>query len=239
MSERRYDDDEMREIFARATELNPGPRSTSSELDGPATGMSLSELQSIGAEAGIDPALVARAAGSLDQVAVTADPPVRMMGVPVSAARVVDLPARLTDEDWDHLVVRLRDHFNARGTVTHEGTLKSWTNGNLQVLMEPTRTGYRLRMRTVSESIRGRLMGGSMMLMFMVVLLATVGLGGELSFAKLAALVGIMGGTGTVFVGSALLEARRWRELREEQFESIGEFAREIATARLAAPDDD
>lgn len=237
MSERRYDDDEVREIFDRASELAADTRAGDSEPGGQ-TGMSLAELQSIGAEAGIDPALVARAATSLDQTRLEADAPVRLLGVPVSAAHVVDLPGRLDDEDWDQLVVRLRDHFQARGTVLHEGTLRSWSNGNLQVLMEPTRTGYRLRMRTLSESIRGRLLGGTIMLLFLVVLVSTVGLIGDLTIAKLAALVGIMGGTGVTFTGSALLDSRRWTALREEQFREIGAYAQELAAARLAAGDD-
>lgn len=234
MSERRYDEHEVREIFARATEITPGSRATESGEEASSTGMTLSELESIGTEAGIDPALVARAAAALDEEGQVVDPDVRLLGVPVSASRVVELPARLTDEDWDHLVVRLRDHFQARGTVTHEGTLRSWTNGNLQVLMEPTRTGYRLRMRTLSESIRGRLLGGGMMLMFLVVLLATVGMGGEMTMRKLIAMIAVMGGTGVAFTGSALLDSRRWRALREGQFEEIGSYARELATARLA-----
>ena len=238
--ERRYDDDEIREIFDRATRVDE-PATPARAGDAPSTtGMTLAELQEIGREAGIAPDQVARAAAQLDRGAPVEVPPLRRFGVPLSVSRIVELPARLSEEDWDHLVVRLRDVFRARGQVSREGTLRSWSNGNLQVLMEPTRSGYRLRMRTLSADLRGRVAAGAA--------LGTMGAGiGALGlvFASGDAMVAVPGvafimGIGVFMFGSAALKAPRWRAERAAQFEEIGALAWELAEdRRLAAPRDD
>lgn len=234
---RRYDDDEVREIFERATDPDASVRSGGRGSALPeATGMTLAEIQEIGAEAGIDPALVARAAASLDGGAEVA-PVIRQLGVPVSVGRVVDLPARLSDRDWERLVVRMRDLFEARGTVTHEGTLRSWSNGNLQILMEPTREGYRLRMRSLSNSVRGRLTAGAILLATTVVLVALAFLGGGGVSEALTILL-LMGGGGSALFGTALLDSRRWIATRDAQFQELGALAWEMATEGTADGDD-
>src|SRR5258705_12577768 len=40
------------------------------------------------------------------------------------------------------------------GRTRSEGSLRQWTNGNLQVLLEPTETGHRLRFGTVHGGAR-------------------------------------------------------------------------------------
>ena len=238
--ERRYDDEEVREIFDRATRVDDVSPSAVRPADPlPSTGMTLHQLQEIGREAGIAPEQVERAAAQLDRTPPVEEAPIRRFGVPLSTSRVVDLPARLSDEDWDHLVVRMRDLFRARGTVSREGTLRSWSNGNLQVLMEPTRDGYRLRMRTFSQSLRGRVAGGMAMggmgLGLTVVGLANPGLG------NIGVGSAFLFGIGAVMFGGALFEAPRWRARRAAQFEELGELAWEIADERrrsdLAPPD--
>lgn len=195
--------------------------------------MTLSQIQEIGVEAGIDPQLVARAAAGLETSAADAVPTLRHFGIPISVGRVVDLPARLTDEQWDRLVVRLRDLFRARGTVTHEGSLRSWSNGNLQVLLEPTREGYRLRMRSLSNSIRGRLTAGGIMLLMTVVLAGLAILGGG-GVSEVLTILLLIGGGGSALFGSGLFDSRRWIVTRDEQFREIGAMAWEMASQGAA-----
>jgi hypothetical protein len=57
-------------------------------------------------------------------------------------------------------VVDLRETFDRRGTVRQEGSFRQWTNGALQVLLEPTPTGQRVRMSTVKVTARAWLTGG-------------------------------------------------------------------------------
>ena len=148
MPERRYSDEEVAEIFARATEAE---RSTPRRLRS-TEGMTMAQLQEIGREAGIAPELVARAAHSLDE---PAQPPVRkFLGFPVGVGRTVTLDRRLTDEEWERLVVDLRETFDARGVVRTDGAFRQWTNGNLQVLVEPDGAGQRIRLRTLRGGAR-------------------------------------------------------------------------------------
>ncbi len=234
--ERRYDDDEMAEIFNRATRVDAS-RSTHTTPSEVGEGMTLAELQEIGAEAGIDPALVAQAAASL-RVRAPDAAPVRRFGVPLSVHRSVDLPARLTDEEWDRLVVRLREVFQAKGVVRREGSLHSWANGNLQILMEPTADGYRLRMRTLSQQIQGRVTGGALMIVggvsitLFMTLFSMLGLAGGVSFRELLPLL-IATLAGTVLFRSGSVRSATWSERRASQFEEIGAMAVAMAAERL------
>src|SRR6185295_1421769 len=69
----------------------------------------------------------------------------------------------LTDDEWEQLVVELRDVFQARGRTRADGSFRQWTNGNLYVLLEPTPTGHRLRLGSLhggaAASIRLGLVG--------------------------------------------------------------------------------
>lgn len=231
--ERTYDDDEIRDIFDRATRLDDEDAGPATPASAATTGhgMNLAELQEIGLEAGIAPEAVARAAAQLDVVVPGAESPtVTQFGVPVSVGRIVDLPRRLTEVEWDTLVVHVRDLFHARGTVSREGSLRSWSNGNLQILMEPTREGYRLRMRSLSSDLRGRLMGGAFMGIGASLISAISMLAGATDFRSLIAGVGVMAGIGAVMFGSGVIGSRRWIGARSEQFRRIGAHAIELAS---------
>jgi hypothetical protein len=43
----------------------------------------------------------------------------------------VHLARKLTDEEWERFVAHVRETFDARGTMTSEGSLRQWSNGNL------------------------------------------------------------------------------------------------------------
>lgn len=156
----RYDDDEVRAIFERATKLEATSRLPAVARD-PALsgGLSLSEIQAIGAEAGIDPGRIAEAAGALTRFG-TSGAPKRQMGVATTAAHTVELPRSMTDLEWDHLVVRLRDAFGGPGTVQTEGSLRTWTHAYTQVLLEPTPAGARLRMTSLDWGAKQWVDGG-------------------------------------------------------------------------------
>jgi hypothetical protein len=77
------------------------------------------------------------------------------LGLPVGVERTVNLDRRLTDEEWERRVVELREVFQAGGTLSAQGSLRQWTNGNLHVVLEPTAEGSRLR-RARPRARRGR-----------------------------------------------------------------------------------
>ena len=83
--------------------------------------------------------------------------PTRQMtyvGLPIGVTRTIHLDRAVTDSEWERLVVALRETFQARGRIGQEGTLRHWSNGNLQALLEPTATGYQLRLSTIKRDAR-------------------------------------------------------------------------------------
>lgn len=121
-------------------------------------GMTLAQLQEIGREVGVAPDLVARAAMNVDRPAPVMER--RMLGFPIGVGRTVELGRRLSDDEWERLVVDLRETFDAKGKVSHDGTLRQWTNGTLQAYIEPGTVGQRLRMRTYNAAAQGIMLAG-------------------------------------------------------------------------------
>src|SRR5213594_5056788 len=149
MAERRYNDKEIAAIFRAAAE--EGPQSPQREVARD-EGLTLAELQAIGSEVGIPSDAVAQAARAVDVRLGAASR--TFLGLPIGVARTVNLNRRLTEEEWGRLVVQLREVFDARGSTRSDGDLRQWTNGNLQVLLEPTGTCHRLRFRTLHGAAR-------------------------------------------------------------------------------------
>src|SRR5216117_1440847 len=175
MTERRYNDKEIAAIFRAAAEAQQNPPHDVPRDEG----FTLTDLQAIGREVGIPSEAVARAAQALDvRLGATSR---TVLGLPIGVARTVDLNRRLTDEEWERLVVQLREVFNARGRTRADGSLRQWTNGNLQVLLEPTETGHRLRFRTVHGAARASIAAGFAVLGAAGVAAVASAVGGTLS----------------------------------------------------------
>jgi len=221
MPERRYDEDETRAIFDGASRA-PGLR----DSGGPPSadrGFTLAELQEIGAEAGLDPDRIAEAARALVARPAAPVPTRRLAGLPVEVARTVDLPGDFDEEDWNRLVVDLRETFAARGRIRVQGAFREWTNGNLQALVEPTDEGHRLRLRTVKGSAYRAVRVGAIGLFFSLVLLVAFLLEGRLGDAWLGpAFLGVFG-LGSV--GLSALQLPGWSRTRERQMEEVASRA--------------
>src|SRR5438132_6299967 len=196
MADRRYDDKEMAAIFRAATE---GSHSPQREVP-PEEGLTLTELQAIGREVGIAPAAVAQAAQALDirQGAASRT----FFGLPIGVARTVNLNRRLTDHEWEQLVVQLRDVFNARGSTRSDGSLRQWTNGNLQVLLEPTEAGHRLRFKTVHGAARAAIGAGLAALAVTATVAIASAIGGHLGDAVPGIVLLLATGAGMIVSGA-------------------------------------
>ena len=212
MNERRYTDDEVAAIFERAaTEQHTAPRQLA-----PAEGLTLAQLHDIGREVGISADEVTRAARSLE---LAGHPVSRsMMGLPLRVGHTVELPRRLTDGEWEQVVADLRDTFQASGSLRYDGSFREWSNGNLSVMLEPTPTGHRVRMRTASDLLR-QLLGAGLVL---------TGMGSLLSFLLMAqgkaeglALTGFLIATGIGTMGLGAVRLRGWASLRQRQMEAL------------------
>ena len=141
VDERRYTGDEIDEIFKTAASSSLPDRTTSS------SGLTLGELTAIGRDVGIPPEQIEAAARRLEQRSSLA-PRASILGLPLSVGRTVDLPRAPTDREWSILVGELRELFQAHGHENSTADTKSWHNGNLHAVIEPTEAGYRLRMGT-------------------------------------------------------------------------------------------
>jgi hypothetical protein len=218
--ERRYSDEEVREILTRATDVSDP---TSSRVSGPheSTGLTLTELKDVGREVGIEPTDIERAAASLERAGQRL-PRKHLLGMSVGVGRVVELPRGLTDREWEMLVSELRATFEAKGKVESHGDLRSWTNSRLHAHVEPTPEGYRLRLGTVKGN---------------AYVYEALGVGGVLIGLISLLSSGAAGGLGEPIMlagmGMAALIANRirlpiWAGRREEQMEHITRRALEL-----------
>jgi hypothetical protein len=213
MTDRRYNEDEAAEIFRKAAE-SPQTLPRAAARD---EGMTLAELQDIGREVGISPAAVESAARSL-----TIRPTARertIVGLPIGVERSIALDRRISDDEWERLVVRLREVFNARGTVSANGSFRQWTNGNLQALLEPTATGHRLRLVTTRGASRLSMGVGSALVGFSGVLAIAASMAGHLASSMPGVAIVALIGIGAFANGALRLPG--WARLRGRQMEAI------------------
>ncbi len=216
MTDRRFSDDEMQHIFAKAAELSTRalPERTPDE------GYTLDALVEIGRQVGLDASVITTAARSLDVISA---PPPRMLGVPVGVGRAVQLDRTLSAEEWQRLVVQLRERFGAIGVVSERAGLRQWSNGNLRVLVEPTERGDRIRMQTRNAAAQSYLALGT----GLAVTAATGALIGAVTGS--IAEPGVLGpfvGLGVMAVaslGAAALRLRGWAGQRARQMQAIAE----------------
>lgn len=215
MSERRYSDVEVAAIFEQASKIQS---SDASQLTS-AAGMTLAQLQDIGREVGIEPAVIAQAAQS-----VGASVPVRsrtFLGLPITVGRTVQLNRQLSDSEWERLVVDLRETFEARGVVWREGGLRSWTNGNLQILVEPTESGDRIRMRTAKGDVRAIVFAGTTMVIASGIAMAATVLSKGVGDPGALFALSTLGTAGIAMLAFATFRLPAWAKLRRQQMEDV------------------
>jgi hypothetical protein len=221
--ERTYRENEVAEIFEAAARSVSG----STSLSRP-EGFTLAELQSIGGEAGLSPERIAEAAAAVElrRGAVRGE----NLGMPVSVGRTVDLPRAPTDREWKMIVADLRETFGAPGRLGSREDVREWHNGNLHAYVEPTSTGYRLRLGTTKGNAvslnRMGAMGLIMALVWLVVFLVGYGpsnapiIGPLLMFAVSAAALGYNA-----------LRQPGWALEREAQMEQVAARTRSLLGA--------
>lgn len=224
--ERRYSDDEVAEILDRATAASDS--GTGRSLTAGGQGLSLGELEAIGAEVGIPADRIREAATSLEFPAGAPAAHRRFMGTTIGVGRTFQLPRELTEAEWNALVVDLRDTFEAKGAIQQDGAFRQWTNGNLQVLLEPMGDGARLRLKTLKGSAYSGLVGGgALMAMGTLATLFSTGAPDTAVFMTMAA-------AGVVLHLTSRLGLPGWAKTRQRQMEDIG--ARVIGRMSAAGP---
>jgi hypothetical protein len=228
MSDRRFTEEEVAEILKDAAEAQ---YSRDRLLPSPG-GLTLAELQSIGREVGISPEMIQRSA---ERFKPDQQPTRKLLGLPVGVAQTVEFDRRLTDKEWERIVADLRETFEASGVVRQQGSLRQWTNGNLQALLEPTATGQRLRMRTVKGNAPGLIGGGIALFTVGTALLGTA-LATSVTHdtGLMASILTTMTGGAGMFSASAM-RLPGWARRRQQQMDQIAE---RVALIARSLPDD-
>ena len=229
MTERRFSDAEVAQIFERATSGHAVQATRAAE------GMTLAELQSIGQEVGIPAEHITRAALSLRPS--EAKPTEHFLGMTTGVGHTVHLARKLTDEEWERFIAHARETFNAHGTMAIEGSLKRWSNGNLHVLLEPTDAGHRVRFKTVKGNAPGTVGAGLVLTAVGVIGEMTAVLTGVAHDVGLVASFGAVGAMGIAAIATTALRLPRWARTRKDQMEELG--ARVSAMALKPPPASD
>ena len=213
--ERRYREEEVKEIFELASSTHKAGRPAAFDE----SGLTLAELQEVGLEVGVEPSRIAHAASTLD-TRLNVLPRRTSLGMPISVGRIIDLPRAVTDREWDLLVAEFRETFGARGQITSHGGVREWSNGNLRAFLEPTESGHRLRLRTLKGGARAlNWMGvaGLVMALTLLTMFLTTGNSPARMELGMMWLVGLGGGA----LASNLLRLPRWAHEREGQMEYL------------------
>jgi len=223
MTERQFSEEEVAEIFKLASESESQATASSGK------GMTLAQLQEIGREAGMSPEAIARAALSLDQTGgmQAQARPQTMLGLPVAVGQTIEVDRPFTDADWENLVADLRVTFNARGVIRQDGRFRQWTNGNLQALVEPTPSGFRLRLKTMNANARGLVMMGMGGIAVSAATSLALSIAGTFGNPGSVAGIGLLAILGAGMATLGAMQLPGWARRRKSQMEEI--------TARVAS----
>lgn len=228
MSERRFTDKQIGLILKRAVELDEGSAS------GDGRGLSLVDLESIAAEAGIDPGSVSRAIAEMDRKKGL-DAPTRLVPPP-NRTEVRTLPRRFTPDEIAELMRVVDREVNAQGTVVEALGGVRWTSNtrflNTQVTIEPSGEDTLVRVEEhYSDMVRGPLHGvpGGYGALFGMV----IGLEGLQLIAPLVVVIAFLGAMVGLFAGNIV-----WRALSHGSHKRVQALADRLTTeaSRMLPP---
>ena len=154
----------------------------------------------------------------------------RFLGLPLRVERNVKLRRHFSEDEWDQVVDDLREIFYAAGVLNEDGSLRQWSNGNLQVVLEVNAITQRIRLRTFKGNA-------------LVLIGAGLGICGAASGALVATLLNnaaadrrleiilaLMVAAGATIVGVMALRLGPWARRRHEQMSEVA--ARVVALDR-------
>lgn len=224
MTERRYTEAEVQKILEAGAKV-PTPQSRAAEQ-----GLTLSEIQDIALQVGLNPDAIQQAAAALETREIEA--PRQSMGMPIEVGKTVRLPRAPSDAEWERIVVEIRATFRTHGRVTSSGNLREWRNGNLHVCVEPVADGFRLRMGTLKSNAADLNAVGAVGVVAAIGFFMGTFHGGQPDVTILG--TALLGGTGlAAFLGNAI-RLPRWADHRGKQMDQVAARALEIITAAPA-----
>jgi hypothetical protein len=166
--ERRYTDEEVRRLLQRASELE----SQSPRLPTPADGPTLRDLEVIAAEAGLDPALLRKAAQELEGVRPDPSPAALggswFFGAPLTLEYERVVPGEASYPLLEGLVPLIQRVAEGTGQPSLMGRTLTWTTSNpertsiLQVSVSARRGHTHIMVQERFGNLAGALFGGLM-----------------------------------------------------------------------------
>ncbi len=226
--ERRFDKAEVAAIIERATKWREPGRQPVPLGDG----LTLDQVKEIGRDIGIAPNVIAGAADVVKDGGTTVI--WRFLGLPMRVERNVKLRRHFSEDEWEQVVADLREIFNAAGVLEEDGSLRQWSNGNLQVVLEANAITQLIRLRTFKANA-------------LVLIGAGLGICGAAGAALLATLfnkaatdttlviiLALMVAAGATLAGVTSLILGPWARRRHEQMSEVA--ARVIALDRSQPP---
>lgn len=242
---RRYDDDQVGRILRRATELQK------EESSGPsgARGLSLSELEEIAGEAGIDPALVRRAAREMETRVGGESPWTFLIGEPPTIVLERTVPGELDEEGFESVARAIRLHAGVQGQPSLLGRILTWRaetpshSRTLQVTVScrggETHIFVEERLHQLASGLFGGLMGGGGLGIGLGV---GVVLGVEVLGSLLFSILFPLGVVGAAYGAARAIFttiARRRRRALADLLECVTDSVTAHARDRIEAPDPD
>lgn len=232
--DRRYDENEVRDIFARASR----GEGTDSPAPPAREGLTLEELQEVGREVGLPSARIARAAAALDARPAEGGREASL-GAPVAVARVVELPRAPTEREWQVLVGELRESRDTAGRLMSHGETREWTDGRLHVFLEPSVGGHRLRLSARRRDEMEIVWLGAAAVAIGLVVLVTQALDGATFGPLLETLLpAVLALLGAGSLAGRTLRLRRWADEKELEMARIAERARALVGGSESGSED-
>ena len=163
---RRYNEKEVADIIKRASELQQLESTAESTA-----GMSLAELEQVAREAGLDPALVRRAATDLD-TRVSDRKPSAFIGAPTHLVLERTIDGEVPADEYETLVLEMQRELGGVGQASMLGRSLVWTmqkihhgrasTRTVQVTVTPRNGRTTIRIEEPLGPLAGGLFGGLM-----------------------------------------------------------------------------
>jgi hypothetical protein len=218
-NERKYQDHEVRQIL----DLAIGQDDAAAPALPAGGGLTLRELHEVGREVGLAPSRITDAVAAFEGRGEVL-PRTTVLGLPTSVGSIVSLPRNPTDHEWERLIAELRTTFGVKGEVTTHGSLREWSHGTLHAFVEPTGTGYRLRLTDSRAAPLGvGIFAGGFLLAFSLLIFLVL-LGKDDPGSRLLVPLFFAGG-GTSIIALSTMALPGWAREQENRMEHICRYS--------------
>jgi len=228
---RRFNESDTDAILRRAAELASGAEETPTQR-----GLTIEEMEALAGEAGLDPALVQRAAREVGfKQAQSASP---WVGAPRRILIERQIDRELTEEVWESMVGEIQQTFGGAGFASRVGRTRTWTvsqtgaRGHSTRVVSVTATAQQgktvIRVDETLTQVAGALFGGIVGGVGGGTTGIWVGIGMGVLHSPMAAVALALAGVAGSYALARALFVRAFRKRSEE----LNELVHRLAEAR-------